>query len=118
MVGKLIKNRGKLKRLVGEATKRWGKKPKLIKGGGKPNIKDGDYRKYWNIDEIDKEIRKSVSEIKKKKPRLRGEIGPQPPKVKNNPKLNLQIRTKLKELEAADKRKKKKPKKKTPPKKK
>jgi len=66
MVGKLIKNRGKLKRLVGEAKKRWGKKPKLIKGGGKPKIKDGDYRKYWNIDEIKKGVDKAVEKKKKK----------------------------------------------------
>ena len=49
----------------------------------------------------------------KDKQRLRGEIGPPPPKGKNNPKLNLQIRTKLKELEAKDKRTKLKEKKKT-----
>ena len=54
-------------------------------------------------DGADKAVIKKIQRVK-----LRGEIGPPPPKGKNNPKLNLQIRTKLKELEAADKRKKKK----------
>ena len=54
------------------------------------------------------EVQEGADKAVKDKQRLRGEIGPPPPKGKNNPKLNLQIRTKLKELEAADKRKKKK----------